>query len=67
MRCRRVLEYVAISGKAEAFKSVWISGMDDLQSELPLANGRITGKSASWLSQELLKAESNAAKSGQKT
>jgi hypothetical protein len=61
------LEYVPVSGKAEAFKSVWISGMDDLQSKLPLANGRITGKSASWLSQELLKAESNAAKSGQKT
>jgi hypothetical protein len=59
------LEYVPISAKATALNSLWVSGMDDAQSELPVVNGRLSGKSAAWLSQAFLKAEASAAKSGQ--
>lgn len=58
------LEYVAVPAKAETIQALWVDGVDDMQNELPLVNGRVTGKAAAQLSKEFLTAEANARKDG---
>src|SRR5262249_55774163 len=58
------LEYVPVPAKSGTINSMWIDGADDTQSELQLANGRATGRTAALLSKEFMTMEGNARKDG---
>lgn len=58
------LEYVAVPAKNEQVRSFFVDGVDDMQNQLPLVGGRVTGKAAAQLSKEFLTAEANARKDG---